>query len=116
MTSDPTEEVENEDTWDLREPVAQGPSKQPRAVVSVAFRRDDFKVVADAAEQEGERVSEFIRTAAIHRAKGAKLTDITFAGGTGPMVITSTFMMGSMHSAGVQPNHQSINLEDVATA
>ena len=44
--------------------------KSKRSVVSVALPRDVFEQVAQAAEQHGMRLSEFIRAAAIEKAAG----------------------------------------------
>ena len=43
--------------------------KSPRAVVSVAFPRDEFGRVAEAARAQGMTLSAFIREAALERAK-----------------------------------------------
>lgn len=44
----------------------------PRAVVSVAFRREDFELVAAAAERANMKLSEFIRAAALAAARGGR--------------------------------------------
>lgn len=45
------------------------PVKNARAVVSVAFSRDDFGRVAEAARAGGMKISTFIRQAAVERAE-----------------------------------------------
>ncbi len=50
------------------------PSKSPRVIVSVAFRREDFEAVARQAESLGKKVSEFIREAAMEQATGQTAT------------------------------------------
>jgi hypothetical protein len=41
------------------------PRSKTRAIVSVAFNRDEFDIVAIAAEQQDKKVSEYIRDAAV---------------------------------------------------
>jgi hypothetical protein len=43
--------------------------KNPRAIVSVPFEREDFEVVDKAAEKAGVPLSRFIREATMRRAK-----------------------------------------------
>lgn len=62
------EELQREDQWDFDAAEARGPASRTRAVVSVAFARADFDRVAQYAELQGKRVSEFIREAASERA------------------------------------------------
>lgn len=57
---------ENEgDRWDFERAERRSSTRRPRAVVSVAFTRDDFNQVAAVAEALGMKVSEFIRSAAL---------------------------------------------------
>ncbi|HUG16859.1 MAG TPA: hypothetical protein VMM78_17765 [Thermomicrobiales bacterium] len=58
-------ELEDPDTWDETQAQVHQPPKHRRAVVSVAFPRDDFERVADAANASGMKLSEFIRHAAL---------------------------------------------------
>jgi hypothetical protein len=58
-----------DDDWALDQVEIHEPPKNPRAVVSVAFPRDDFEKVSDAASASNMKVSEFIRTAALERAE-----------------------------------------------
>jgi len=60
--------LEDPDEWDSDSAEVRPPSRSARAVVSVAFARDAFDRVADAAEREGMKTSEFIREAALARA------------------------------------------------
>ena len=47
------------------------PATRPtRAVVSVAFSRADFDAIADDAERNGLRISEYIREAALRELRG----------------------------------------------
>ena len=67
MRDDPSE-LEREDTWDDDKAELQRPTPNPRMVVSVAFRRMDYELVAAGAERDGKRASQYIREAAIDRA------------------------------------------------
>jgi hypothetical protein len=51
--------------WDFERAERRSSTRRPRAVVSVAFSRDDFDHVATMAEALEMKVSEFIRTAAL---------------------------------------------------
>ena len=76
--------------WDYDKAEVRGAVASPRAVVSVAFSRSDFEVVALAAEAQSRKVSEFIRSAALERARGDKRTadaEITFNGATSGGVV-----------------------------
>ncbi|HET7035438.1 MAG TPA: hypothetical protein VFI42_07135 [Thermomicrobiaceae bacterium] len=61
-------ELENPETWEEKGEVHPA-VKNPRAVVSVAFSRDDFGRVAEAARERGMKLSAFIREAAVERAE-----------------------------------------------
>jgi predicted ABC-class ATPase len=62
------QELQDPDTWeDDGEEEIHSPVKSARAVVSVAFTREDFKRVSDYAERHGLKTSEFIRKAALDR-------------------------------------------------
>ena len=79
-----THNLEAPENWDLdnAEPVSR--TKPIRAVVSVAFRREDFEVVVEHAEQLGMRTSEFIRKAALEKAlPDPALAHVDSFGGTG---------------------------------
>lgn len=65
------EELQNPDEWDLESAELRGPVRRSRAVVSVSFNAEDFDLVDEAAESTGMKLSEFIRTAAIQRARQA---------------------------------------------
>lgn len=60
-------ELQDPDTWEDDEDPIRPAVKSPRAIVSVAFAREDFENVADFAEQNGMKISEFIRRAALER-------------------------------------------------
>ena len=95
MMPEKTHNLEAPENWDLdnAEPVRR--TKPIRAVVSVAFKRKDFEVVAEHAEQLGMRTSEFIRKAALEKA----LPDLapanvnSFAGTAGTYVVSGAYAM-----------------------
>jgi hypothetical protein len=62
---------EDEDQWDRDhgELVEPAPPEQRGARVVVRLQRDEFRRLGVAAEQAGERLTEFIRNAALARAK-----------------------------------------------
>jgi hypothetical protein len=66
---DELEDLQNPEHWDYERAERRPAAKAGRAVVSVAFPRDDFQLVANAADREGERLSEFVRKAAVARAR-----------------------------------------------
>lgn len=63
-------DLENPETWDFENPEVKEPTKAPRVVFSVAFRREDFITVSEYAERMGKKTSEFIREAALEKATG----------------------------------------------
>lgn len=79
-------DLENPESWDYKSLQTRQPVKSPRVVVSVAFSREDFAVVSQFAERLGKRTSEFIREAALEKAKGRGM-EITVSdfGSTGPL-------------------------------
>jgi hypothetical protein len=67
-----TEKLENvdlqaEDTWDFDSAETRPGKKSSRIVVSVAFPRQEFEEVTNAAKQLGVPTSQFIREAALER-------------------------------------------------
>ncbi len=69
MDSNDIAELKDPGTWDVDNPVAVPSVKNPRAVVSVAFSRQDFERVGAAARISDMKVSEFIREASLGRAR-----------------------------------------------
>jgi len=67
------EELQNQESRDWERAQARPGRKKPRAVVSVAFNREDFETVAAFAERAGMKLSQFIRSAAIGCAEGKML-------------------------------------------
>lgn len=60
-------ELQDPQTWDDEEDAVRPAVKSPRAIVSVAFSREDFEVLVAHAKQHGMKTSEFIRRAALER-------------------------------------------------
>jgi hypothetical protein len=81
------QELQDPVTWEADTDDRRPPVKSPRAVVSVAFSRDDLEQVASAARESGMRTSEFIRNAALAAATPAgepptgRITSISGAAG-----------------------------------
>jgi hypothetical protein len=67
------EELHNPESWDWERAESRPGRKKRRAVVSVAFNREDFDMVAAFAERAGMKLSQFIRSAAIGCAEGKML-------------------------------------------
>ena len=70
MADKEQEKLKDPKTWDWERAETRPGRKKPRAVVSVAFNRDDFETVSLFAERARMRVSEFIRSAALGCAEG----------------------------------------------
>src|SRR5438093_11997794 len=62
-------ELESSEYWDDASAERHPPVKGGRAIVSVALAREDFQRVAAAAERAGKKTSEFIREAALEKAR-----------------------------------------------
>jgi hypothetical protein len=60
-------ELEDPETWDMTGGEVLPPVKTARAVVSVAFPREDFARVSEYARRQGMKTSEFVRKAALDR-------------------------------------------------
>jgi hypothetical protein len=58
-------ELQDPRNWEDTDDEIRPPVKAPRAVVSVAFARDDFLRVTEQARRLGMKTSEFIRKAAL---------------------------------------------------
>lgn len=73
----------NDDSWDFERAERRSSTRPARAVVSVAFNRDDFDQVSATAQAFHMKVSEFIRTAALAAAGRQFLihlgTELTFS-------------------------------------
>jgi len=62
-------DLENPESWDFDHLEVREPVKSPRVVVSVAFPRESYNTVSQYAELLGKKTSEFIREAALQKAK-----------------------------------------------
>jgi hypothetical protein len=62
-------ELQDPTLWEHSENDKRDPVKSSRAVVSVAFSRNDFELVSSAAKQRGMKTSEFIRAATLENAR-----------------------------------------------
>ena len=79
----PIEDVGSEEDWDFEQAQKKPGVKSGRTVVSVAFRRDEFEKVSDAAEGDNMRTSEFIRKAALDLAtKTMDVRSFSWTGGS----------------------------------
>ncbi len=61
------EELQDPSAWDFDRAEARAETKRPRAVVSVGFQREEYDRVAALAQEQGMRVLEYIRAAALNR-------------------------------------------------
>jgi hypothetical protein len=73
MNDKERKQLQSPESWDWERAESRPARKKPRAVVSVAFNRDDFETVAAFAERAGMKLSEFIRSAAMGCAEGKTL-------------------------------------------
>lgn len=69
MGKKPEHDLENPESWDYDHLEIREPVKAPRVVVSVSFPHEDFITVSQYAERLGKKTSEFIREAALEKAK-----------------------------------------------
>jgi hypothetical protein len=69
MNDDEIAKLEDEDEWDFATAQPQRAPRGNRAVVSVGFRTDDFTLVAEAARSKDQPISQFIREAAVSKAR-----------------------------------------------
>jgi hypothetical protein len=76
------EALERPENWDFAKAERHPPAKGGRAIVSVAFSRDDLRRVAECAAKLGMRTSEFIRQAALEKASRQQSSEITSLSGT----------------------------------
>jgi hypothetical protein len=75
--------LESESEWDYDSAQRVAPVRKARAVVSVAFGRDDLEIVAADAQRLGLKLSAYIRTASIDKAsRNPHVTSIRWFGAT----------------------------------
>ena len=83
-------QLQDQDSWEFSQSVVV-PGIKPRAVVSVAFSREDYQWVVQAAKSDGMKTSEFIRNAALSKAKGVTfVTTFALASGAGTSTTAKT--------------------------
>jgi hypothetical protein len=93
MNDKKVQALENAEEWDLERATKHAAVKGRRAVVSVAFPREEFELVDECAERSGEKLSEFIRKAALSRASthSAMAAPPLISGSSG-MIIASPWL------------------------
>jgi hypothetical protein len=69
MGNDELRELQDPQNWDFDAAEQRAPVKRARAVVSVAFQREEYEKVANIARQFNMRTSEYIREAALGRVR-----------------------------------------------
>jgi hypothetical protein len=90
----PNDELEREDQWDFDAAEARTGAKS-RAVVSVAFSREDFERVSECAEARNMRTSEFIREAALEKAThSSSASTLTYSSSWGPQRVETRLSTG----------------------
>ncbi len=62
------EKLKSSEEWDYERTDRILPRKKARAVVSVAFSREDLELVGEHAERLGQKISAYIRQAAVEKA------------------------------------------------
>lgn len=77
QTKDEDEYLESPDRWDFDKAETQEPVRSPRAIVSVAFSRDDFERVAAWAEKRGQKLSTMIREVVLASLPGSSAAGIS---------------------------------------
>jgi uncharacterized protein (DUF1778 family) len=70
MNDEEIAQLQNDDEWDFESAERQRAPRGHRAVVSVGFKTADFTLVAEAARKRDQPLSQFIREAAVDRARG----------------------------------------------
>jgi hypothetical protein len=86
-----SKDLHDPESWDWEHAQSRAGRKKPRAVVSVAFKRDDFETVALCAERAHMKVSEFIRSAALGCAEGRYLVVLPSASSPGAGSVVTLF-------------------------
>ena len=96
------EQLQSPDEWDLEGAEIREPVKNPRVVVSVAFRRPDFDLVSDFARRVGKKTSEFIREAAVESAVGETAVTFIYTSGSQGALWWTREATGSTRALGDQ--------------
>jgi hypothetical protein len=74
MNDEDITQLQDESEWDFEAAERQRAPRGRRAIVSVGFKPADFALVTAAAEKRDQPVSQFIREAAIDRARGQNVS------------------------------------------
>jgi uncharacterized protein (DUF1778 family) len=69
MNDEEIAQLQNYDEWDVEAGERQRAPRGNRAIVSVGFKTADFTLVSEAAEKRDQPLSQFIREAALDRAR-----------------------------------------------
>ncbi len=103
MGSKDLQGLEDAETWAFEKAEMQPPVKGRRAVVSVAFPREEFDLVDECAERSGMKLSEFIRKAALSRVsnRSALAAPPVISGSSGLVIITPGLASTTQASVGV---------------
>ena len=103
------QELRKAETWDVEQVVVNPAVQNRRTVVSVAFSRNGFERVANAAKRNDLKTSEFIRIAALEKA--ASTTRISTFGLAGASqwgsVVTTTYSLAIAGTSIQAPIHKS---------
>ena len=109
MTEEEEQELRKAETWDVEQVVVNPAVQNRRTVVSVAFSRNGFERVANAAKRNDLKTSEFIRIAALEKA--ASTTRISTFGLAGASqwgsVVTTTYSLAIAGTSIQAPIHKS---------
>lgn len=104
LTEAEEQELRDPNTWDSDNEGIQEPSRPARAVVSVAFSREDYKRLAEAAAVLDKGVSTMIREIVLGNLPNAGLSRAIFAYSISRSVGDSAGM--SVASGSWQPVHE----------
>ncbi len=106
------DELQDSESWDFEHPEAKTPVRKSRVVVSVAFRGDDFDLVAESAEHFNMKTSEFIRNAALEKATTrAELLSVRWQGTSeGSFTIDAAFAPQTYGTANQAPEEEPLTL------
>ena len=102
-------ELQDPGTWDFSQAVVSPGTQKARAVVSVAFARDDFTQLVNAARQTDMKTSEFIRSAALASAKA--ITQVTSLGWSG---ISNGFITDGLFVSGTSTEAKPTVIQSIA--
>jgi hypothetical protein len=92
-------ELENPENWNFDEAERHEAVRNRRSIVSVAIPSEEFVIIAKAAEREGLKLSQYLREAALEKAKGSnagRLLTVAalYLGGSGQLFAQSDHPLG----------------------